>query len=617
MSTRSSSSLGISLEPLPRRPAASSYPLESILRRRWAYEAIYLALLLVAAGLVLSVVGRHGGWPLGDAYTNELVLVQLYAAHFHHLDFFPVWSSSDAFGLGSPVLLYYHKAFFYVAAFFYILLGGAMKPALMVSMVLFIVVGAYGMRCALSIVTPSRLLCTAGSIGFVFTNYVFTDWLSRGDLPEFSAMMIVPWLLYWCLKLIKRRRSSLVLIPTMFLLVNAHSATALISLVTVVVALCIFLASAGLAGLRAVLPRLALGVGGATLLLAPTLLAELRMAQSYDPASKVTHYGALSGDFLPFRLYFFDGSAGWLSPASHTFVQIDFAIWMAIIGVLIWLAIGHVRGHTKRESVRPVGIDKSITAFLVVSLVIYLVLQLRVTMGVYDVLSPLKSIDYPFRMLAFITPLGIILLVVLFQPIYLRYHRLIGMRALPAFWLASLVLLSPITATWQFQPTVLAPPGQFPLLEISSVAQTINFGTFSGVPTLYDGVLYGEYLPKVFDKQGTELYDDIALYRRLHQHDHGAASLSQVPCSVQPPARVPLESLELRFHVECAAATRLALPISYSAFTSVSAIRPDGSLRPVRTIHVRSDPRLVVKVQSARSEVLVVHLPTLWGVLWS
>ena len=188
----------------------------SVFRRRWVYEASYASIVLGAAALILSLVGRRAGWPIGAESFNELIIVQLYAAHFRHLDFFPVWSSTDGIGLGTPVLLFYQKTFFYVSGALFVLLGGALKPTLILSIGFFLAVGAYGMRRALGMVTDSRLLQVVGSVGFLFTNYVFTDWLSRGDLPEFTAMMIVPWLLFWCLNLVKNHRVSLLLIPVSY-----------------------------------------------------------------------------------------------------------------------------------------------------------------------------------------------------------------------------------------------------------------------------------------------------------------------------------------------------------------------------------------------------------------
>ena len=183
----------------PQRVAEGMSPIRAVFDKRWIYEVAYACVVLGAAALILSLVGRHSGWPLGGQYFNELLLIPMYAAHFRHLDLFPVWSSTDGLGLGTPVLLFYQKAFFYVAGTVYVLLGGSLKPTLIISIAVFLAIGAYGMRRALTLVTESRMLQVLGSLGFLFTNYVFTDWLQRGDLPEFSAVMIVPWLLFCCL----------------------------------------------------------------------------------------------------------------------------------------------------------------------------------------------------------------------------------------------------------------------------------------------------------------------------------------------------------------------------------------------------------------------------------
>ena len=79
----------------------------------WKFELLFAAATLAAVALILLIVFRLAGWPIGQAFGNYLLLVRIYAVHFRHLDFFPVWSSSDAYGMGTPVLLYYHKTYFY------------------------------------------------------------------------------------------------------------------------------------------------------------------------------------------------------------------------------------------------------------------------------------------------------------------------------------------------------------------------------------------------------------------------------------------------------------------------------------------------------------------------
>jgi hypothetical protein len=70
------------------------------LQNRWVYEGPYLILVAGAAVLALAPVLTRSGWPLNEGSTAPLLLVQIYAAHFRHLDFFPIWSSSDGIGMG-------------------------------------------------------------------------------------------------------------------------------------------------------------------------------------------------------------------------------------------------------------------------------------------------------------------------------------------------------------------------------------------------------------------------------------------------------------------------------------------------------------------------------------
>jgi hypothetical protein len=93
--------------PCRNRGTSGAGVVEPLLQRRWAFEVGHAGLVLAAAALILSPVGRRPGWPLGSAFTEELILVQLDAAQFRYLDFFPVWSSRDGLGLGKPVLRHY------------------------------------------------------------------------------------------------------------------------------------------------------------------------------------------------------------------------------------------------------------------------------------------------------------------------------------------------------------------------------------------------------------------------------------------------------------------------------------------------------------------------------
>ncbi len=596
---------------------------------RWvAAEAAFLAGVLATAALCLTLAARRAGWPTGQTDGNDVVLVEIYAAHFRHGDLFPVWSSSDAFGMGSPVLLFYQKAFFAVGGVVYLLLGGALKATLFATLALFMVVGAYGMRSTLRLVTTRPAIVVAGSLGLLVSNEAFNEWLVRGDLAEFSALMVTPWLLRWCLLLVQRRKASWSLVPVMVVLVDAHNAVALVSTVLLLVTGVVFLVTWGWSGLRAVAGRLVGAVAATTALLAPMLVAELAMARAYDPATKVTEFGAtIRHGFLDPAWYVYDWGFHWLSRENRSavMVQLDLAATAVLVATLLVVAFRWVRRSGARAGPGPdgvgVGVDRPTLAVLLAGLGAYLFLQLRVSLPVYDVVAPFKVISFPYRMLAVATPIALALtglaadwLARLWaarrpdRPGAGRRGVVVGAAA----WLAVTVALSPLTA---HEPPPLR-AGFFPdspFLPIAALTEPSR----STAATSFEGPLFQEYLPRVEVPRGRgEVYTDVPLYQSMRFHHRQSGSLTSVPCSVVQPHPMPFESLHFSLRVTCAGPTLLALPVSTNPFTTVDQVGPGGGVHRLTVVHVRTDPRLVVRVPGPGTRTLVVHLPTLFGVLF-
>jgi hypothetical protein len=597
------------------------------LDRDWRFELVFLASTLGAVVLILSYVYRGAGFPVTQAFGNDFLLTEIYGAHLRHGDIFPIWSSSDAYGLGSPVLLFYQRAFFYVSGALYAVSGGALKTSLVLTLAIFLIIGSYGMRLAIGTLTRRRTLLVVGSVGFLFTNYVFTDWMSRGDLAEFSALMIVPWLLYWCLKFVTQGVVSFLIVPVAVLLVLAHNAIALLSVFLLLVTLIVFLATFGLDGVRQVLWRLVISVVGVAVLLSPTLVTELKFSKYYDPGVKVhSVYANVFQDFAAPSRYFYDGSYHWnAATQSGTYytVQLDFAITISILlgGILVlyWWS------RARREGV-PFRIGRYFNlpalAVLGISTVVYFFLQLSISSEIYRVFSVLQVIDYPSRSLALVTPMGVLLVVAIAEAIFRRYPRSRTLAWLPAPWLASLVLLSPLTSSTlpPFGLTIV-PPGA-PTSHKIYLPSTRAFvlpryaGIGQSLPAPSDGTLFGEYLPKVTTPSGQEVPFVAPLYAAFIKAGRAAQPLGRARCSVVEPARTPIESLNIDLRVKCDRPTRLALPITYNAYTRITSLSPNGTSRPIPYFHVPSDPRMIIDVGSDRAEVLQVSLPTIWRVLF-
>jgi hypothetical protein len=432
-------------------------------------------------------------------------------------------------------------------------------------------------------------------------------------------MMTVPWLVRWCLQLVRTGRASWSLVPVMALLVYAHSAVAVLSIGLLAVTIVVLVATAGLAGLRRVAARLAAIAAATVVVLSPLLVAAIRMGSSYDPLANVQRYGQdVAQQFVDPAWYLFDPSYRWMSAANTqpVLVQIDFALSVPLAAALV-LSVYRLVARRTRPTREPA--ERATTALLGTSLALYLFLQLRISTFVYDAAgAPLKAISYPFRALTLVTPLALIATVVVADRLFgwalARYAeaavRLARMAplALCAGWFGSLVALSPLTAPLPAQPGTLGPVGTFLPIPLLTVGSTDSFKTDQL------GWIFDDFLP-VVDSGGHKLYSDIPIYSALHADGTEAQSLGAYPCTVSEPATTPFESLQLTFSVDCAGPTRLALPISFNSFTTVESTTAGGAPEVLRVIHVPTDPRIVVLVTEPGPETLTVHLPTLWSLL--
>ena len=226
--------------------------------------------------------------------------------------------------------------------------------------------------------------------------------------------MLVPWLLYWCLNLVTNRRVSFLVIPVAVLLVDAHSAIGLVSMFLALVTVVVFLTLWGWTGLRTIALRLGVCAMASLAILAPLFFAELRFAAYYDPATKVVDFSPLSADFASSGSYFIDPRWRWFS--SHNpfavFVQIDYAIWITITIALVGGGALWVRARRRGSRLEITKyVNPAAATLLGLGALTYFLLQLRPFLWVYDALSILKVIDYPYRMSAFLIPILVILVI--------------------------------------------------------------------------------------------------------------------------------------------------------------------------------------------------------------
>lgn len=172
--------------------------------RQFPYRILpAVLLLLLSAFLALFELWRGPGWPENHEGSAMAMRVMQYIRSFHGGDFLPIWSPEENFGMGSPMALFYPRLFTLLCAL-PALAGIPLKAALVGILTL---LGAFGEWGCFRFLRELRLPRPAAfmlCLAFPHLNYVYSDIVVRGATAEFTAMCILPWLFWWCLRLIRK-----------------------------------------------------------------------------------------------------------------------------------------------------------------------------------------------------------------------------------------------------------------------------------------------------------------------------------------------------------------------------------------------------------------------------
>ena len=160
--------------------------------------AIYFLAACLACGNILLL----DGWPLNHEGLSFFERVEVFRIAMQTGDFFPLWTPFAHNGYGSPFPFFYHRLYSTVVALIALLINSTYW-SVKISIPLFLTCGAVGMHQTAKLMQLRPLSCMAAALLLIFANYTFTDWLIRGAVAEFSAFMLIPWLLYYGIKVIR------------------------------------------------------------------------------------------------------------------------------------------------------------------------------------------------------------------------------------------------------------------------------------------------------------------------------------------------------------------------------------------------------------------------------
>ncbi|OGS95886.1 MAG: hypothetical protein A3H31_00455 [Gallionellales bacterium RIFCSPLOWO2_02_FULL_57_47] len=495
-----------------------------------------LAVFSVFAGLTLAPLWGQAGWPLNHELNMFAQRTQIYAQHYSFLDFLPIWSSVDNEGFGSPQPLFYHKLFYVVSASL-LNFTGAMKAALVMAILIFLVAGAFGMYCTLRALGASRDAGVAGGLSIIVAKYTVTNWLIRGALAEFSAAMLVPWALLYFIRTVQEERVHPGFAVSLGLIFLAHSVICfylvLLFSVTILVLLAVRRIRLGILSARSLLLPTAVFLA----LVGPSLLAMSVLSGDYDMGRIVPDHYHPNSQFQPLGRYFWDGLWSFGDIPNGFTVQIDLPPMLLITAGLFGILLNNQTGLStwgqRRATLMPV-----LPFFLLGALAF--VLQLPISAPFYAHFPGAKFIQFPWRLLAVITPIVIVVGLYLTEKTFSL--RLTGVVL--AIYLVIMVIICGAFAPNKYQGL-----------------QSLDYSPGRVIFSLFD-----EYVPKAAPLPSPT-------------RERVLAGAEAAGCYIDHSQAIE-EVNRMQFRISCVRPALLALPIFASRLHSIVVFHPDGTSRP-------------------------------------
>ncbi|WP_257462197.1 glycosyltransferase family protein [Archangium lipolyticum] len=386
----------------PPSVATVPAPLPETSERR-ARLQISLACLGMAIAAVLPFFG-FDGWPNNHEGLSIFERAEGFRRAYAAGDFFPLWTPFCHNGHGSPWPFFYHRLFNTLSGGLAWLVGSAYR-GVQLALVLVLFVGASGMAAAARALGASARVQVLAAFLVCFSQYAFFDWLIRSATAELSAMMLYPWLLWACMRLHSEGRGGWVVGLVLAALFYAHTVMFLYAFLTLAVALGLMLAKQGWRPTLIATGQAALVV---LVLCAPYALLILRLEKFFNTDALGIY--TPEKEFAPLSRYLWDNEFHWGRQWKGITPEIGRAL-LAGLAVLGGVALA------SRDGLRSRGTGLT---FLLLSAAIYAVLQVPLSLPFYQVVPFARLLQFPWRLVGYLTPLLVLVLCVLVEDAFQR-----------------------------------------------------------------------------------------------------------------------------------------------------------------------------------------------------
>ncbi len=361
-----------------------------------------VSVMILAAFLGTYGIWKNAGWPSNHEGDASAIRIYHLIQAWGHGELFPIWAPEENYGLGSLMPLFYPKLFTYSSAIFFLLIE-EMKTALLCTVILWATIGGLGIYCCCREMKLPRLWSILWGFCFIFLNYVQFNLIVRGAMAEYTALCILPYLFWWCMRLLRKKQFSWWILPLEILLFLAHVTIMIFSGIMIFTAFILALTAFPEKRKNYMFRSLVSAFIFATIALPWGLL--VNDMKKYIMFAEAYIYPP-EWNLLPFSRYFLDMKSS-LTPSCDIVLQVDAGIlagWLLCMMVLLIFLIKHysvLRRQFKRFSL--------IWYFILASLFFYAILQTAPSKYIYETNEIFKSIQFPWRLQCFVSIISILL----------------------------------------------------------------------------------------------------------------------------------------------------------------------------------------------------------------
>jgi hypothetical protein len=514
---------------------------------------------ILATIIALSPVIFKGGWPLNHDQLLWKIHTETYVAHICKFDLIPIWSSRDGAGMGVPTPLYYHKLFYYISSFYYMIFA-KMKVSILFTIASFMFIGISGIYKTSVYIGNNKWVSLFISSTFVLLNYSMSNWFLRGAMAEFSAMMIVPFLILEELKLLKTKKYSVSLAIIIFLIYFSHSIIGFYSLFTVLFTLLIL--SFNISKSEALKIFKKLGIS-ALIILAILLIYIVPMyifSDYFNPSQIKENNLIPKYKFEEFIRYLYDYKYEWFSEPYWGFsVQFDLPVLILIIASLSLFIF-------KIKEIKITTFKRQVLFLILIMDLFFILLQLKISNIFYENIPGADFIQFPWRLLTFIQTLNLLILSWLLSYINIKPFKKIPYIFACTLLLTIIICYPPFKGTkyWWYQGNDLE--------QIS-----------------HESCNAGEYLPSIYGDNFQKLLEHLYLFKKRGIEIKEKDNYLNITNS----AKLENETSKVELEANFKNISEVIIPITYSSLTRMYRIDPKtNNKQQIPIYRTDSDPRI-------------------------